>query len=125
MKKQLLIGVSIGICFGAAAQSQPAVVKQKTTFSEASRIDNASGSFFAVASHQKRAHSTRSTENIPRTMFTSSWNAFGIILSETNSLTANQATNTVLFTHRLSQDWMPSGANNGFIQNTFTTNNGL
>jgi len=121
MKKQLLIGLSIGICIGATAQERIAV-KQNTTFSNVSKIEKA-GTGFPGASTTKRYTAARGSRALAsRTYFSSSRNAFGMLVSEQNCLTANQATNTILFAHRISQDWNITGDNNGYIQNTFTTN---
>lgn len=51
-------------------------------------------------------------------------NAYGMLVSESNPLSANQDLQMVMFTHRKSANWTFTGGNSGSIQHTFTTDNG-
>ena len=124
MKKKLLIGLSIGICINASAQG-PRVERVNTTFSQTKKMEKISSTFYHAASSQKNLTTASTSKSIAtRDYFTSSRNAFGVIVSEGNCLTANQATNTIHFIHRISDKWVIPTSHNGYIQSTFSTDNG-
>ena len=123
MKTHLLLVLSIGFCINATAQNKLHAVKQDLTNSQTNKVDNDIVSLPTV--HKKPAiTSVNSQRAITKTKFTSSWNPNTLLVSESNCLTANQATGLVMFTHRISKDWAPTGVNSGFIQCTYTTNYG-
>ena len=122
MKKYLLVGLSIGICVGAIAQTMR-VEKMNTSQNYLDKNNPIVSSFHHAAGNPKQNTTHNGSRAITKKMFTSSWNVFGTVVTETNALNANQATNTIAFTHRASKDW-PAVLNNGYIQVTFTTDNG-
>ncbi len=61
---------------------------------------------------------------VTKTIIGSSYNAYTAVVSESNCLTANQLTNTVMFTHRINTTWPAPSVNSGFIQSTFSFNGG-
>lgn len=125
MKKNLLLGIGFCISVGVTAQTNVHAVKQNTIQKERSFSDNSAVQFIPTVSSNRLTKSIKSgTRALTKTKFTSSRNAFGVIVSEANCLNANQATNTIAFCHRISQDWSPPNVEVGFIQTTFTTNNG-
>jgi len=122
MKRYLLIGLSLGIGVTVSAQNKMHAVKQNTLQSQNDVIDKTNSTFYQ--SNQTKPTSKSGNRAVSKKYFTSSWNAYGVQYTWQNCLNANQATNTVAFTHRISQDWAPANVNSGFIQCTFTDNNG-
>lgn len=126
MKKGLLLalGVTAGLSLAAQAPKVAGVKKADLTLSKTSTTDGSSASFYASANAATR----NGNPNAPQTTgtyFSSSYNAFGLLVSQSNCLTANQAMNLVLFTHRISQDWAPdANVSSGYIQYSWTSNNG-
>lgn len=125
MKKGLLLAFGVTATLGLVAQQQECVArKMNLTFEQTTRIDaNETPSFYSQAHNSARLGGNPSTQ-ISGTQFSSSRNALTLLVSQSNCLTASQALNAVMFTHRISTDWSPGGVNSGFIQNTWTTNNG-
>jgi hypothetical protein len=106
MKKGLLIAIGITAGLGLAAQAPKVsgVHKVDLTNSKATTTDGSSSNFYASANAAQR----NNNPNAPLTAgtrFSSSYNAFTLIVSTEHCLTADQALNAVLFTHRMSQDW--------------------
>ncbi len=124
MKKQLLLSLSVGICLTANAQSQMHAVKQNTS-NKTNKIEKTSPSFFSAATKKNNKLKGPQSSSTSKQMISSSWNAFGILVSESNNVTADQSSNTINFTHRISQDWAPTGVNSGYVQNTFSTDGGV
>lgn len=124
MKKKFLFGLSIGICIGATAQTQYHAVKQNT-INRSNKIETSTTPSFYNSVTVKPINSTTSERSLTtKTKFSSSYNANGLLVTEQNCLTADQATNTISFTNRISQDWHPAGVNSGFISSTFTNDGG-
>lgn len=123
MKKHLLFGLSIGICISTTAQTKFHAVKQNTQ-NGISKIEGPASNFYKAAAKNPAKRNSSQVQTTTRTMFSSSWNAYGLLVAESNALTADQTTKTVSFTHRISQDWAPANVNSGFIQSTFTNNDG-
>ena len=125
MKKGLLIALGVGTGLALSAQ-RPAnvggVKKWDLTGTNSAKIDAESTNFFAQASAVTR--NGNPTVQANGTKFSSSRNAFTLLVSQSNCMTANQALGVAMFTHRISYQWSPPSVNSGFIQNTWTTNNG-
>jgi hypothetical protein len=129
MKKLLLSCLSFSLFVGVQAQSQNVAVRQNTSLVQKNKIENVNSSFFSTAQNRQHASNViRAPRSTTNTYISSSYNAFGIIVTEANCLTANQATNTVLFTHRINPDIHGVGsatAYSGFIQPHFTSDYGV
>jgi hypothetical protein len=127
MKKGLLIALGLTAGFGLAAQAPKIAGAKKADLklSKTTTTDGNSSSFYASA---HAAASRNSNPNAPLatgTYFSSSYNAFGLLVSQSNCLTADQALNAVLFTHRISQDWGPdANVSSGYIEYSWTTDCG-
>ncbi|MCA6362449.1 MAG: T9SS type A sorting domain-containing protein [Bacteroidetes bacterium] len=125
MKKGLLIAIGVGTGLSLSAQ-RPAnvggVKKWDLTGINSAKIDAESVNFFAQAS--ATARNGNPTVQANGTKFTSSRNAFTLLVSQSNCMTANQALGAAMFTARISADWSPPSVNSGFIEHTWTTNNG-
>jgi hypothetical protein len=124
MKKNLLFAVGIGLFFSASAQSQIAIKKFDYAGKRLTKID---GINFSVLGQQQSSNVNRpsfDSRSTTKVGFTGSRNAFGLIVAESNCLTANQQLNAVMFTHRISNEFNLPNDNNGYIQNTFSTNFG-
>lgn len=124
MKKNLLIALGVGFCFSSFAQTQNVPKKQDRTNSKLNKQD---GINFSAIGQQRPGFTFNpggANRAVTKTGFTGSRNAYGLIVTESNCLTANQQLNAVLFTHRISNQFILPNDNNGFIQNTFTTNYG-
>lgn len=124
MKKNLLLALGVGFCFSTFAQTQVVPKKQDRTNS---RLNKQDGINFTTIGQQKPKFSFNPgnvNRSVTKTAFSGSRNAYGLIVTESNCLTANQQLNAVLFTHRISSFFTLPGDNNGYIQNTFTTNYG-
>lgn len=120
MKKGLLfvIGVSASLAVVAQAPKASGVHKPDLTLSGKSELDaEQSSSFYAAASTQRTG---APTTQISGTHFSSSRNALTLLVSQSNCMTANQSLGIALFTHRISNDWSPSGVNSGYIQASWT-----
>lgn len=126
MKKGLLLalGVTAGLGLAAQAPKVAGVKKADLTLSKTSTTDGSSSSFYASA-HAAARNGNPNAPQTTGTYFSSSYNAFGLLVSQSNCLTANQAMNLVLFTHRISQDWAPdANVSSGYIQYSWTSDNG-
>ncbi len=124
MKKGLLfaIGVSASLAMVAQAPKASGVHKADLTLSGKSELDaEPTNNFYAEASNQRNG---APTTQISGTHFSSSRNGFTLLVSQSNCMTANQALGAAMFTHRISADWSPAGVNSGYIQQSWTTNNG-
>jgi hypothetical protein len=125
MKKILLLTSAIALSMFTHVQAQSNIRKQNTFIKSTSEIDNAVPSFFASA-NKRGVHINPMTVTSTR-YISSSYNAFGVIVTQANCLTANQATNTVLFTHRINPDVYGAGAaatRSGNIVAHFSSNYG-
>lgn len=124
MKKNLLLALGVGFCFSAIAQKQLVPKKQDPSNAKFNKQDGIN--FSAMGQQRPAWHYTPGGENraVTKTGFTGSRNAYGLIVTESNCLTANQQLNAVLFTHRISNEFILPNDNTGFIQNTFTTSYG-
>lgn len=125
MKKGLLLAFGVTATLGLVAQTQHGAVAKKVNLNleQTQRVDTESPSFYSSANASMRS-GANPTVQAAGTMFSSSRNAYGLLVSQSNCLTANQTLGVAMFTHRLSADWAPANANSGFIQETWTTNNG-
>ncbi|HEU4716749.1 MAG TPA: hypothetical protein VFU15_02905, partial [Bacteroidia bacterium] len=128
MKKGLLLvlGASAAFSLFAQAPQTPKIAGCRMAdlnLKKAGNPDN-SGNFFASASAMDR-HPNQVAPLAEGTMFTSSYNAFTLLVSQSHMLYANQALSAVLFTHRMSRDW-PADANvgSGYIEYSWTTDFG-
>lgn len=124
MKKNLLIAFGVGFCFSTFAQTQLVPKKQDQSNS---RLNKQDGINFSAVGQQRPVFNFNpgsANRSVTKTCFTGSRNAYGLIVTESNCLTANQQLNAVMFTHRISSFFTLPNDNNGFIQNTFTTNYG-
>lgn len=126
MKKILLLAIGIGFTTVNFAQSQKTFkLQDKTNF----KFNNNDGFRFPAATQQRppfNFNQGSSNRAVTKTQFAGSRNAYGLIVTESNCLTANQQLNAVLFTHRISSQYMDllPGSNSGYILNTFSTNYG-
>jgi hypothetical protein len=124
MKKNLLLAIGIGFCFSSFAQTQLVPKKQDRTNSKLNKQDAVNFSVIGLQKPYVNSNAGNSNRSANKTSFTGSRNAYGLIVTESNCLTANQQLNTVLFTHRISSFFNLPNDNNGYIQNTFSTNFG-
>ena len=126
MKKGLLIilGISASIALSAQVPKIAGVKKVDLTNSNAKSTDGESRNFYNTATSNQR-NAGPNTIQSPGVKFTSSWNAFTLLVSSSHCLTADQALNAVMFTHRISQDW-PADANvaSGYGEYSWSTNFG-
>jgi hypothetical protein len=125
MKKGLLfaIGLTAGIGLAAQAPKVSGVKKADLTLSKNASVD--AGNFYAQSTASNRAQQNPNAPLAVGTKFSSSRNAFTLLVSQSNCMTANQALNVAMFTHRLSQDWTPdANTASGYVQYTWTTDNG-
>jgi hypothetical protein len=124
MKKNLLLALGVGFCFSAFAQTQLVPKKQDRTNARLNKQDGFN--FAGIGKQRPYLNYTQGGSNraVSKTAFTGSRNAFGLIVTESNCLTANQQLNTVMFTHRISSFFNLPNDNNGYIQNTFSANFG-
>ena len=126
MKKGLLIilGISASIALSAQVPKIAGVKKVDLTNSNAKSTDGESRNFYNTATSNQR-NAGPNTIQSPGVKFTSSWNAFTLLVSSSHCLTADQALNAVMFTHRISQDW-PADANvaSGYGEYSWSTNYG-
>ncbi|PHX82915.1 MAG: hypothetical protein CK539_02260 [Flavobacteriales bacterium] len=126
MKKGLLIilGISASIALSAQVPKIAGVKKIDLTNSNAKSTDGESRNFYNTATSNQRSAGPNTIQS-PGVKFSSSWNAFTLLVSSSHCLTADQALNAVMFTHRISQDW-PADANvaSGYGEYSWTTNFG-
>ena len=126
MKKGLLIILSISASIALSAQVPKiaGVKKVDLTNSNAKSTDGESRNFYNTATSNQR-NAGPNTIQSPGVKFTSSYNAFTLLVSSSHCLTADQALNAVMFTHRISQDW-PADANvaSGYGEYSWSTNFG-
>jgi hypothetical protein len=126
MKKGLLLAIGVTATMSLVAQQQQECVARKMnlTLEQTTRNDaEQSPSFYSQAHNTQRLGGSPTTQ-ITGTHISSSWNALTLLVSQSNCLTANQALGLVMFTHRISIDWPAAGVNSGYIQQSWTTNNG-
>lgn len=124
MKKKLLLLLSVGFCFSAFAQSNMVPKQEDRTNSRFNKQDGLNFNFLGQQKPHFNPNAGNSNRAVTKTGFTGSRNAYGLIVTESNCLTANQQLNAVLFTHRISNEFVLPGDNSGFIQSTFSTNFG-
>ena len=126
MKKGLLIILSISASIALSAQVPKiaGVKKVDLTNSNAKSTDGEIRNFYNTATSNQRNAGPNAIQTAG-VKFTSSWNAFGLLVSSSHCLTADQALNAVMFTHRISQDW-PADANvaSGYGEYSWSTNYG-
>ena len=126
MKKGLLIILSISASIALSAQVPKiaGVKKVDLTNSNAKSTDGESRNFYNTATSNQRNAGPNAIQTAG-VKFSSSWNAFGLLVSSSHCLTADQALNAVMFTHRISQDW-PADANvaSGYGEYSWSTNFG-
>ena len=126
MKKGLLIilGISASIALSAQVPKIAGVKKVDLTNSNAKSTDGESRNFYNTATSNQRNAGPNAIQTAG-VKFSSSYNAFGLLVSSSHCLTADQALNAVMFTHRISQDW-PADANvaSGYGEYSWSTNYG-
>lgn len=124
MKKNLLLALGVGFCFSTFGQTQIVPKKVDRTNSKYNKQDGIN--FSAVGQQKPKFNFNQGGTNraVTKTSFSGSRNAYGLIVTESNCLTANQQLNAVMFTHRISSFFNLPNDNNGYIQNTFSTNFG-
>lgn len=124
MRKTLLLTIGVSSCLAVFAQSPKVsgVKKVDLTNSKASQADASGVNFYASAAAGQR-NGNPSTAAVG-TKFSSSYNALTLLVSSSHCLTANQDLNAVLFTHRISQDWVVPNVASGYIEYSWTANNG-
>ena len=126
MKKGLLIilGISASIALSAQVPKIAGVKKIDLTNSNAKSTDGESRNFYNTATSNQRNAGPNSIQTAG-VKFTSSYNAYTLLVSSSHCLTADQALNAVMFTHRISQDW-PADANvaSGYGEYSWSTNYG-
>lgn len=123
MKKGLLLVIGVSASLAMAAQAPRTVSgaqKPDLKLSHLSTAEAEAPSFYAQANLRQG----NPTVQINGTKFSSSRNALTVWVSQSNCMTANQTLNVALFTHRISFDWSPAGVNSGYIQQSWTLNNG-
>ncbi|HRG58723.1 MAG TPA: T9SS type A sorting domain-containing protein [Bacteroidia bacterium] len=124
MKKNLLLALGIGIGISASAQTQQSAKLQDKYNSKLNKQDGFNFSAIGQQRPNFTLNSGLSNRAVTKNSFTGSRNAYGLIVTESNCLTANQQLNAVMFTHRISSFFTLPNDNNGYIQNTFSTNYG-
>jgi hypothetical protein len=127
MKKRLLLTLAVVGGFGVFAQSPQVsgVKKADLTNSKASSGDAVPFNFYTSASASQRNGNPAPAPATVGTHFSSSYNALTLLVSASHCLTANQALNAVMFTHRISQDWnADANVASGYIEYSWTTNYG-
>ncbi len=126
MKKHLLFVFGVGFCISASAQIKSQGVSLNNTNNQNNSTDFSTGNFYqSVKPLSVNKASKNSQRAVTRTKISSSYNGYTLLVTESNCLTADQATNLIMFTHRVSKDWKATGVNSGFIQSTFSTDGGL
>lgn len=125
MKKGLLLAIGVTATLGLVAQTQQGRVAKKMNLNleQTTRHDVEETSFYAQAHGNQRNGNTPSVQ-ISGNQFSSSRNALTLLVSQSNCMTANQTLGIAMFTHRISFDWNPAGVNSGYIQQSWTANNG-
>jgi hypothetical protein len=124
MKKNLLLALSFGIGLSAFAQSQQVAKLQDRTNLKLNKQDGINFSAIGQQRPPFNFNAGSSNRAVTKTAFSGSRNAYGLIVTESNCLTANQQLNAVMFTHRISSFFNLPNDNNGYIQNSFSTNFG-
>ncbi len=124
MKKGLLLTIGITSAFVAFAQSPQLTPLKPDLKLDGSRSEDPAQSSFYADAHTQR-NSQNPSAQMTGTHFSSSRNALTLLVSQSNCMTSNQALGIALFTHRISTDWSPAGVNNGYIQGTWTSNDGV
>lgn len=110
-----MIGVSASFAMVAQAPKANGVQKPDLTLTSKSQIDTEQEvNFYAEASNQRNGGGP--TTQISGQMFSSSYNALTLLVSQSNCMTANQALGIAAFTHRMSADWSVAGVNSGYIE---------
>lgn len=124
MKRNLLLALGVGFGLSAFAQSQQTFKLQDRANLKYNKQDGLN--FSAIGQQRPPFNFNAGSANraVTKTSFSGSRNAYGLIVTESNCLTANQQLNTVMFTHRISSFFTLPNDNNGYIQNTFSTNFG-
>ena len=126
MKKGLLIILSISASISLSAQVPKiaGVKKIDLTNSNAKSTDGESRNFYNTATSNQR-NAGPNTIQSPGVKFTSSYNAYTLLYSSSHCLTADQALNAVMFTHRISQDWSAdANVASGYGEYSWSTNYG-
>ena len=126
MKKGLLIILSISASISLSAQVPKiaGVKKIDLTNSNAKSTDGESRNFYNTATSNQRNAGPNAIQTAG-VKFSSSYNAFGLLVSSSHCLTADQALNAVMFTHRISQDWSAdANVANGYGEYSWSTNYG-
>ncbi len=127
MKKGLLLALGVTVSLGVSAQAPKisGVHKVDLNNSKATTVDGSSVNFFASANaaHRNANPTTVQTQGFK---FTSSYNAFTLLVSNSHCITANQSLGAVMFTHRISQDWAAdANVASGYCEYSWTTNFGV
>lgn len=125
MKKGLLLAIGVTATIGLVAQAQQerVAVKMNLTLEQTTRVDAEDPSFYSQA-HNSMRYGNNPSVQMAGTQFSSSRNNLTLLVSQSNCMTADQTLGVAMFTHRISADWSPAGVNSGFIQNSWTANNG-
>jgi hypothetical protein len=112
------------ILFRINTNAQTIPKKQDVIGLKRNHIDNFN--FYTLAKQKPKSNFDQEGANrsVTKTSFTGSRNAYGLIVTESNCLTANQQLNAVMFTHRISSFFTLPNDNSGYVQNTFSTNLG-
>ena len=126
MKKTLLLPVLFfaGIQLQAQAPKVSGVKKMDVHHMQQIKADGETN-FYSSATNSQR-NSNPVAPQAQGQFFSSSYNAYGLLVSESHCLTADQALNVVMMTHRITPDW-PADANvaSGYIEYNWTPNFGL
>lgn len=124
MKKNLLFALSVGFFLNSNAQSVQKAVHETSADLQNNIIDdNGIPGFYPARPAKPIVYNT--DRAITRTKIGSSYNAITLYVPASNCLTANQATNLVMFTHRINQNWAATSVNSGFIQSTYSSDYGI
>lgn len=127
MKKGLLlaIGVSAGLSLAAQAPKVGGVKKADLTLSKTTTTDGNSTNFYASANNANANRNGNPSVATVGTKFSSSYNAFTLLVSQSNCLTADQGLGVAMFTHRISQDWAAdANVSSGYVEYSWTTDCG-
>ena len=122
MKKHLLFAFIACLCISFTSKAQSIAARGDMPHNKKNLADNNVIGFHPTASSKPFANTNRA---VTKTKIGSSYNGLTLLVSESNCLTANQSTNTIMFTHRINYTWPAPLVNSGFIQSTFSFNGGI
>jgi len=124
MKKGLLFVIGVSASLAIVAQTPVRVAhKNDVTLNNRNTADAPQSNFYGDVHTQRNGQNP--SVQMTGTHFSSSYNAYGLLVSQSNCLTANQALGIALFTHRMSSDWSVAGVNSGYIETSWTPDCGV